>query len=59
MILVTIPIIVVLATLFLRPRFEINDYETCAKAKGSLIMESYPEQCISKNGNRFVRVISD
>ncbi len=37
----------------------INDYQGCATASGSVIQESYPETCVTKNGQRFVRQLPD
>jgi len=33
---------------------EIDDFESCASAPGSAIMESYPEQCRTRDGRTFV-----
>lgn len=36
-----------------------SSYEECVKMKGSVIQEIYPEICVTKNGERFTRKISD
>lgn len=36
----------------------INDYQSCATASGSVIQESYPEKCVTKSGQVFVRELS-
>ena len=39
--------------------FLVNDFESCAQVDGSVILESYPRQCKSKNGNLFVEYIGN
>ena len=39
--------------------FLINDFESCVQAEGSVILESYPRQCRSKNGNSFTEYIGN
>jgi len=36
----------------------IASYEDCTKAKGSVIQESFPPVCVTKNGQRFVQEVS-
>lgn len=36
---------------------EITSYEMCIKAKGSVIQESYPATCITKDGKRFIQPV--
>ena len=33
-------------------------YEECIKSKGSIIRESYPAVCVTKNGQQFVQPLS-
>ena len=35
------------------PPFVVNDFESCTKVEGSVILESYPRQCRFKNGEMF------
>lgn len=37
----------------MREQGEILTYEDCEKASGSMIQESYPEVCVTKDGQRF------
>jgi len=37
---------------------EINSFDECAAA-GYPILESYPEQCITKDGRHFTRILSE
>lgn len=37
---------------------EVNDFESCANAEGSVIMESYPEQCRTESGEVFTRELT-
>jgi hypothetical protein len=34
----------------------IDTYDECVKAKGSVILESYPVQCKTKDGRTFVQI---
>lgn len=36
-----------------------TSYEECAVLPGSVILEIYPEQCRTKNGEAFTRVLTD
>jgi len=37
---------------------QVNDYVTCTYTRGSVILESYPEQCRTRNGSTFTRVLT-
>lgn len=37
----------------------VTDYESCAEAEGSVIMESYPEQCRTADGETFTRELDE
>ena len=39
----------------LKDQLKINSFEDCAKAKNSLIQESYPPVCVTKDGRRFTQ----
>lgn len=39
--------------------FLVNDFESCVQVEGSVILESYPRQCRSKNGNSFIEYIGN
>lgn len=41
------------------PTTPITNYEFCANAEGSVIMESYPEQCRTAGGQIFTRILTD
>lgn len=41
------------------PAVIITDYESCAEAPGSVILESFPEQCRSEDGQSFTRELTD
>jgi hypothetical protein len=41
------------------PTVQPTSYEECTKAEGSVIQESYPATCVTKDGNRFVQPISE
>jgi hypothetical protein len=34
-------------------------YEDCLKAPGSIVQESYPATCVTKDGNRFTQPLTD
>ena len=34
-------------------------FEGCMKSKGSLVQESYPEVCVTRDGQRFTRELSE
>lgn len=36
----------------------VKSYEECLKAKGSIVQESYPQVCVTKNGIRFVQEVA-
>ncbi|MFQ6087538.1 MAG: hypothetical protein ACE5K0_01370 [Candidatus Methanofastidiosia archaeon] len=36
---------------------DISTFEECVKAEGSIILESYPRQCVTKDGKRFVEKV--
>ncbi len=60
---IIIPVIVILialALIFIRPKTSapITSFEECAAA-GNPIMESYPEQCRTKDGQHFTRNIGN
>lgn len=38
---------------------QIYDFETCSKARGSVILEIYPEQCITRDGRAFTRELTE
>lgn len=42
-----------------RLRLVAASFEDCMKSKGSVIQESYPEVCVTKNGQRFIRELSE
>ena len=37
----------------------IASYEECVKAKGSLVQESYPATCVTRDGTRFTQALTD
>lgn len=48
---------VVLSTLFLKPRIEVDSFEKCISQKDSMLMLTYPGQCITKDGRKFVEPV--
>jgi hypothetical protein len=36
-----------------------TSYDECTKAEGSVIQESYPATCVTKNGDRFLQPLTD
>jgi hypothetical protein len=37
----------------------VTNYDECAQVNGSVIQESYPEVCVTKDGQRFVRLFTE
>ncbi len=57
LVIVVVPITVVLCTLFVRPRFEVNSFDDCVAKKDSMMMLTYPGQCITKDGKKFIQPV--
>jgi len=49
---------VIYFTLISRDAEEINSFDTCV-AGGGRVYETFPEQCVTKDGKHFVQIVSE